>query len=552
MTNATAQNGSKLVTLPYIRNTAEMTVRLLRQHNTTVVYKPANTLRRTLSKPKAKLDPMMKNNVTYMRHTGRKLSTRLHEHKLATKKTRSIFSHLRAHRSERTRLRLERRSHIGSSKNEESARNGSMVLHRRSYQQVYRNRPYLSTTKRKIIPEPRSPALHMQPDEELVKEAGDDSDRHINWFGGGAQSISQSTKLTSGRKDASPNNGENRVVQPANHSRESHTTKQRKSASQNGVCLMQVTSLSEQAVLLQFSFARNTTSHSKGQTSVRNNDSFCVASSLAARHWVQTAFMNAFNAHSSCFCFLDGLFESCILLETKLQASPCSQVARIIQPLPLGNVLQENPNNRCLTPHTFESAAKGSDPKQNPTSSQSHGMMRCDPYCFMNQKRGLYAQRTCESCQFFDRRFRSIGQICKYFRDYGRFYWIKGSSTSRADQYRAAEMQPGTSTIKIRTEWTNKTSEGSSVHRANMGSLTRVATRASNRKIDDIYYYIRCQTSGNHQNGLLRNQRNTDKLQVPSMIFTNARLLLGKVNDVAELLVQTEHQLTDVLRLQES
>ncbi|GAA50262.1 hypothetical protein CLF_104301 [Clonorchis sinensis] len=67
------------------------------QHNITVAYKPANTLRKTLSRPKGKLDPMTRNNVIYriqckdcdkryIGQTGRKLSTRIHEHKLATER----------------------------------------------------------------------------------------------------------------------------------------------------------------------------------------------------------------------------------------------------------------------------------------------------------------------------------------------------------------------------------------------------------------------------------------------------------------------------------
>ncbi|KER33068.1 hypothetical protein T265_00967 [Opisthorchis viverrini] len=83
--NATGQTASKRVTLPYIKNTAEMTARLLRQHNTMVAYKPANTLRRTLSRPKGKLDPMAKNNVIY-RIQCKDCDKRIHEHKLATKR----------------------------------------------------------------------------------------------------------------------------------------------------------------------------------------------------------------------------------------------------------------------------------------------------------------------------------------------------------------------------------------------------------------------------------------------------------------------------------
>ncbi|GAA55914.1 hypothetical protein CLF_109359 [Clonorchis sinensis] len=108
--DATAQNAGKRITLPYIKNTAEMTARLLRQHNITVAYKPANTLRKTLSRPKGKLDPMTRNNVIYriqckdcdkryIGQTGRKLSTRIHEHKLATER-HDQFSLISVHKDQ--------------------------------------------------------------------------------------------------------------------------------------------------------------------------------------------------------------------------------------------------------------------------------------------------------------------------------------------------------------------------------------------------------------------------------------------------------------------
>ncbi|GAA55505.1 hypothetical protein CLF_108196 [Clonorchis sinensis] len=108
--DATAQNAGKRITLPYIKNTAEMTARLLRQHNITVAYKPANTLRKTLSRPKGKLDPTTRNNVIYriqckdcdkryIGQTGRKLSTRIHEHKLATER-HDQFSLISVHKDQ--------------------------------------------------------------------------------------------------------------------------------------------------------------------------------------------------------------------------------------------------------------------------------------------------------------------------------------------------------------------------------------------------------------------------------------------------------------------
>ncbi|GAA39727.2 hypothetical protein CLF_101455 [Clonorchis sinensis] len=82
-----------------------MTARHLRQYGITVAFKPANTLRRTLSKPKGSLDAMKKTNVVYrlkcndcdkhyVGQTGRKLATRIHEHKLASRRhdPMSLFS----------------------------------------------------------------------------------------------------------------------------------------------------------------------------------------------------------------------------------------------------------------------------------------------------------------------------------------------------------------------------------------------------------------------------------------------------------------------------
>ncbi|GAA50332.1 hypothetical protein CLF_104383 [Clonorchis sinensis] len=92
-----------------------MTARHLRQYGIAVAFKPANTLRRTSSKPKGSLDAMKKTNVVYrlkpkgrldamkktnvvyrlkcndydkhyVGQTGRKLATRIHEHKLASRR----------------------------------------------------------------------------------------------------------------------------------------------------------------------------------------------------------------------------------------------------------------------------------------------------------------------------------------------------------------------------------------------------------------------------------------------------------------------------------
>jgi hypothetical protein len=93
----TTQRETRKITLPYIKNISEMTARLLKQHGITVAYKPTNTLRRTLSKPKTQIKSMKRTNVVYQiqcnncdKHyvgqTGRKLSTRVYEHQLAIRR----------------------------------------------------------------------------------------------------------------------------------------------------------------------------------------------------------------------------------------------------------------------------------------------------------------------------------------------------------------------------------------------------------------------------------------------------------------------------------
>ncbi|KER20289.1 hypothetical protein T265_15354, partial [Opisthorchis viverrini] len=90
------QPEQRKITLPYIRNVA-MIARHLRQHGIAVAFKPTNMLRRALSKPKGSLDALRKTNVVYklecndcdkhyVGQTGRKLATRIHAHKLASRR----------------------------------------------------------------------------------------------------------------------------------------------------------------------------------------------------------------------------------------------------------------------------------------------------------------------------------------------------------------------------------------------------------------------------------------------------------------------------------
>ena len=90
-------NENRRVSIPYIKNIAEMTARILQQYGLSVAYKPINTLRHTLSRTKPNRNPMDKTNVIYqiscrdcekqyVGQTGRRLSTRLHEHQLAIRR----------------------------------------------------------------------------------------------------------------------------------------------------------------------------------------------------------------------------------------------------------------------------------------------------------------------------------------------------------------------------------------------------------------------------------------------------------------------------------
>ena len=95
--SAPIQGQSHHLALPYIKNVSELTARLLRPHGITVAHQPEATLRRLASKPKSETSILEKANVVYriscsncekqyVGQTGKRLSTRLHEHKLATKR----------------------------------------------------------------------------------------------------------------------------------------------------------------------------------------------------------------------------------------------------------------------------------------------------------------------------------------------------------------------------------------------------------------------------------------------------------------------------------
>ena len=84
-------------TIPYVRGTSETIARILRPYNIRVAHKPIFTLRRLLTHVKGKDKPEDRPGAVYKIHcsdcqatyigeTGRNLTTRLTEHKRATKK----------------------------------------------------------------------------------------------------------------------------------------------------------------------------------------------------------------------------------------------------------------------------------------------------------------------------------------------------------------------------------------------------------------------------------------------------------------------------------
>ncbi|XP_059511453.1 zinc finger SWIM domain-containing protein 7 isoform X2 [Stegostoma tigrinum] len=97
-----------LITLPYIRNTLELTTRLLRLLGIRVAHKHTSTLRQLLTQTKDPLPAVDRTNVIYkipcrdcekpyIGQTGRKLTTREHERQLATKRHDQYSPHLNPH-----------------------------------------------------------------------------------------------------------------------------------------------------------------------------------------------------------------------------------------------------------------------------------------------------------------------------------------------------------------------------------------------------------------------------------------------------------------------
>ena len=94
-------------TIPYIRGTSETIARILQPYNIRVAHKPITTLRRLLTNVRDKDKPKDRQGVvykikccdyqaSYIGETGRNLSTRLTEHKRATRNG-DVNNHIAEH-----------------------------------------------------------------------------------------------------------------------------------------------------------------------------------------------------------------------------------------------------------------------------------------------------------------------------------------------------------------------------------------------------------------------------------------------------------------------
>ncbi|XP_076036098.1 uncharacterized protein LOC143022047 [Oratosquilla oratoria] len=106
----------KTVTILYVKGASEITARLLRRHSVNAAHKSCNTLHGALTKVKdrefkkdqarAVYEVKFKDcNVHYVGETGKKLSTRLQEHRRAMNRrdqSSAIFRHCDEHQNENT------------------------------------------------------------------------------------------------------------------------------------------------------------------------------------------------------------------------------------------------------------------------------------------------------------------------------------------------------------------------------------------------------------------------------------------------------------------
>ena len=94
-------NSKATVVLPYVNILSETTSRIMKKYNVNTAMKPHNTIKRSLVRPKDKVEPQKmcegvysitcKNcNATYIGEMKRTLKTRIKEHKEDTEKASAI------------------------------------------------------------------------------------------------------------------------------------------------------------------------------------------------------------------------------------------------------------------------------------------------------------------------------------------------------------------------------------------------------------------------------------------------------------------------------
>ena len=91
------------VVIPYVKNVSEALSRVFRKHNIGVAMRPHSTLRRALVHPKDKTNkeevcgcvyriPCKNCDSVYIGETGRKLGTRLNEHRKDSENSPAVFT----------------------------------------------------------------------------------------------------------------------------------------------------------------------------------------------------------------------------------------------------------------------------------------------------------------------------------------------------------------------------------------------------------------------------------------------------------------------------
>ena len=124
-----SEQSKRMVTLPYINGTSEMTARLLRPFNIDVAHKPSRKLRSYFTKHKDKTAITETNNAIYMipcgdcsqryiGQTSKKIETRITEHKKRYKTTRSQITTSNTHIRQLSHFQLGKNTITRTSTNE--------------------------------------------------------------------------------------------------------------------------------------------------------------------------------------------------------------------------------------------------------------------------------------------------------------------------------------------------------------------------------------------------------------------------------------------------